>query len=270
MKIGRLIIKWAVPVMCVLGLSSIPAAAIGQGASGDSLSHSTSISTPEAAVAAADRLSGFDKLYANEKPASSSVTARSVMYRDSTTPFIHGDLDNKSAWKVSYSEFDLAGAFGVEKSTESKKTAVVWIDSLSGQVLRMDINKVGTIDSTMVFRMPTPEEAEPQIGVTWHSYIGLPKTHPKVPLLDALKPFEREVFNSYNTVVQYLMVKKGNDTFPAWVVYARGIHFYPPNGDSQAERAAASQGFLIVNAETGRCVRRDSGPAPYFPWPNKR
>jgi len=239
--------------MCVVGLCCVPVVADGQGASGDSSGHLTSISTSEAAIATCNRILDIQDL-TSSKTLAQGITASPQVFVDTTTPFVHSLLNGRRSWLVNYGEVKIQMDSLLKGQDDTcTKLMTASIDSATGQLIQLNLYNVP--DSVVGFDMPSIKVAEKQIKACGDCYFGLPEVLPEVSMPQALRMCGEYFAIAKQTTVQYLVVSKliapdVVDTFPAWVVYMRGTQLLGPTLPAPA--AASRHARLIVNALTGR------------------
>ncbi len=250
--------------MCVVALCRVPVVASGQGVPGDSSETHTSISTPEAAVAACNRILDIQSLTSSQILA----TARPQVFVDTTTPFVHALLNGRPSWFVSYGQVCLqVDLNGNREADTCTKLVTASLDSATGQLLQVDL--YGVPDSVVGFPMPTAESAEWQIGGCMERFYGLPAVSPKISFIDALRKAGVYVEDSKHTRVHYLIasmqLSQKADTFPAWFVYMRGTQLLETMPQPPGTYQHAS---ILVNALTGKNFGIVNRPLP-IPLPKR-
>ncbi len=144
------------------------------------------------------------------------------VYKDSTTPFLSEDLDGREAWRFEFD--DVRPLFDSQKDDSSSmpgKSAVMWVDKNTGQLLRAEIR---TTDTTALFApLPNAEEMEEERRMIREEYNGLPERQPHFGLTEVLLLVRPYVMSSTWTVVLYVKYSRPSARgISAWVVQTYG------------------------------------------------
>jgi hypothetical protein len=222
--------------------------------------HSASIDSDSQAIATSNEAIGLQSL-TRAKIATNKITAKSLSFVDTTTPFVYSLFNGRPSWQVAYGQVNIQLDSIAHAEDTCTKLVTASLDSSTGQLLEIDF--YGVPDSVVGFQMPSPKRAEMQIAAGFERYYGLPSVPPKVSLAHALKMVGEYFQMAAHTRVHYLTVSKqvGNkvDTFPAWWIYMRGTQLLkvvpaPPGTYQHAS--------ILVNAITGKSFGISNRPFP--------
>lgn len=268
---ARIVFKLLFIIVILLFLGSVSAFA-------------NSINSTEEALKQANSITGFERLYADKQAAASFTSVSAITYVDETTPFIHDMLDERISWKITYDEFDLVLDSQYMKSGKRfPKACDIWLDSLSGELLRIEIRDLTRGKAT--FRMPTAKEAEKQMNSVGESFKGLPQEPPAIDLITALSQCKSRPLYAKEISIQYVLYSKTKlsltkksdfdtidvndlakylqeETFPAWIILMRGVKSH--SFSYKAPRSATHTARQVINAVTGKSF----GGMTNFPSPS--
>lgn len=221
-----------------------------------------SLNTEAQAIIAAKALIGLVALPQDSvvEPIVRSVSVET--FSDTSMPLIGQSISGHTAWKVSFGGFEstLSHVEGVEKPIESPRVCDVWLDSLGGNLLRIEIFSLAGNHPFDV--PPTKEQMESEARTHGEKYLGLPTVHPELTALEALAVGGRYVVRyipkAPRIVIRYVMMSGGypggTTEFPAWLVRLHGVGVdrvsqRPGPIESKATR-------FVVNALTGQVMGR--------------
>jgi len=144
------------------------------------------------------------------------------VYGDSTTPFLSDKLDGREAWLFEFD--DALPLLGYDRDRDSllvAKSAVIWVDKNTGQLLSAEIRCADK--STMLAALPTAERAEAERRAFSEEYSDLPAVQTQCGLTKALSLVRPYVMSSTRTVVKFVMYSRpGFRNKQVWIVQTYG------------------------------------------------
>jgi hypothetical protein len=223
------------------------------------------INSGGAAVEKANRVSGISQFFTEHRIAIPAARVKTEGYYDTTTPFLHESLNGRSAWRVTYSDFNLIldNLFSSVRRRSGIKTCDIWRDSLTGQLLMVDIRSVGGQGDAPLY--PTLEGWKGFVKTTGERYLGLPDTNAGFGMLNALTKCGGHPKHTMRTVLYYLRMTKPfvadrpgpgetvefeqSAPYNAWIILLPSIDAVPSMHAGQPNSGHFS--FMTVNATTG-------------------
>lgn len=223
--------------------------------------NSVAVTTPHQAYSRALTYLGFEYMKATP-PASAAASAKSIRPHDDRTPFLHQRIDSSSVWDITF--FDVRLNLPNWPTTKSggqiPKTYHVWIDSTTGQLLRI-YARLDHFDPDLAPEPPA-EKAEKYMMRGKEKVLGLPGIPPPVGFFEALIGAIASVPPSAKEIEAglYLSVVTGDSTIPVWSIIGRGIPPHP--GSPEGPLYIYGRRRTIVSALTGKPLFSTFGPAP--------
>jgi hypothetical protein len=237
----------------------------------------STVSTISEAQESADNYTGFSRF---ADGAALSTQASSLVFTDSTTPFLHDSLNGRKAWRVQYTVFNPSSkSRSGQLALSSQLIAQVWIDSLTGQLLQVVISPISHPE--VGYRMPTPVESEKQLAAFTEKYLGLPNELPTLSLSDCLAKIGwAKISQDCGIIANYVLYtneqKKMCPTgtrmipfwelpvpFPAWVIYRRGTPESKLPGKPTQSIVEGTICRRVFDAQSGV-----ASPETNFPYPD--
>lgn len=219
-----------------------------------------SVSTPEEALDASLHYTGFPNGGKSRQSAALDSEIENVLMTDSTTAFVSRDIDGRSAWHIRYHRFTLHldTAYDYFAVTRPKK-ADVFLDNPSGKFLSAVISD--DLSDLQLDRRPTTSEAEHLLSTIGEKYLGLPEDSPSIDILTALKQCKGYPLAAKEILVSYVVYSfKDQESFPAWVIYMRGLPPWTASG-SVPDHVRTNM-KCVVNATTGELYLTNNVPYP--------
>ena len=257
-KCGRAMAMWIMLKWCILLVLSVQAQAQ------EAAFHP--ITSDSAAVVAAGKITGLGDFFAEKGYRLAVNEVVSTIYVDTTTPYIHEQLNGRPAWRVTWSQFEhvIDSVCGVGKRPTPAKICHVWMDSTTGKLLSANIGRV-TIDDAQILPLDSITLLSLMQGQC-EKYLGLPEGAPKVSMLEALSQCKHHPSYSAITIVQYVTMTHAildsipdstgamklqlmtSEPFAAWIVYMPGHGMAPKRASGPMGKATR----LVVDAMTGK------------------
>jgi hypothetical protein len=213
----------------------------------------------EAAVSAL----GFEQTRSAQASALSVKGVETLV--DTTTPFVHGQLNGKRVWRVELAglRVDEREATGDDDSL-SVRDFTVFVDSASGIVLKA-VARGPHYDPRLISH-PSATSGEKDLSRCAEAYTGVPAIPPAVPLNKALEwstipaRLAMEITVDYLVVSYSLISEKGEHA--AWVVNMNGGFTYPLDCFRGEYERACSHYRMVVDAVTGELLMSTNIPFP--------
>ena len=223
------------------------------------------ITSDSVAVAAAERITGLGEFFTEKGYRLAVDEVVSTTYIDTTTPYIHEQLNGRPAWRVTWSQFEhvIDSVCGVGKRPTPVKICHVWMDSTTGRFLRMVISPSDRVNCAS--NLPSAEDLQWEVRSRGNRYLGLPEVKPNMSLLESMATCHDYLPHSECTVIQYVVMTlpmfdttgatSGEETvytsepFPAWVIRMTGSGF---SKVSAGEDMVSLSSRMVANALTGK------------------
>jgi hypothetical protein len=183
---------------------------------------------------------------------------------DTTTPFVHEQLNGRRVWRVELASLRVVEQGAVSNDSLSVRDFTVFVDSASGVVLKAVAR--GPHYNPRLISHPSVTSAEKDLSCSFESYTGVPAIPPGVSLKEALERATIPARLSMEIIVDYLLVsysvssKKGEHA--AWVVNMNGGFTYPLDCSRGKYERACSHYRMVVDAVTGECLMSTNIPFP--------
>lgn len=230
MKVGSRIMKWVVGAMFVVGMYCVSNVASGQGTPGDSLEPLTSISSPEAAIGRAYRLTGIKQLQDGTGSEDISRNAALVKYEDSTFPFLADQVSGKACWRVSLDSFYMRRQRGPLNGlpAEKPKHVDLFIDSASGEFVKGILTCYDKADKGL---RPEVSATLAESRMAGERYLGLVEKAVPTTLTQAIDVAVGPASTAHEIIV-YLVEYSDMSLppHPYWMVIVRGVIPFPVLG----------------------------------------
>lgn len=217
------------------------------------------VSTAEQAI---QRFSDLTDLAATGDSQDDLKDVSLVEYKDSTTAFLSQVLSGRPAWRIRYDSFSFSSE-DLDSLNDHQRTAIVFIDSATGQLLRATFTVKGGEGGLV--REPTSEESERALGVAGERYHALPDKDPRVTLRQAIDACSLTPQAADEIIVSYVMYSLSNvrslDPRPAWVIYMRGA---PPVGSPVKHEYMRTHRRFVIDAidTTAQVLMHTNVPYP--------
>jgi hypothetical protein len=210
-----------------------------------------SIESDTAAIEAANMLTGIEQFYLDRGAKGPDPAVSRTVYADSTTPKLHAELNGRTVWKVTYEGFERIMNAVCDDCRPDIPSQVcdVWVDSLSGRLLRVNIHPAIGQDA---LREPTEEELAEDIGFEAGEFVGLPDVKPKIGMLSALGKCKRFPAYADQTVIQYVLMHKAGVTTPSWIIQMRGAGYSKTPYGLPGNVPLITSSLLIMDAISGQ------------------
>ena len=214
------------------------------------------------AVEAAVSALGFEQ---TKLPQASALSVQGVeTLVDTTTPFVHEQLNGRRVWRVELASLRVVEQGAVSDDSLSVRDFTVFVDSASGIVLRAIAR--GPHYNPRVISHPSATSAEKDISRSTEAYTGVPTISPMVPLNKALEWSTIPARLSMEITVDYLLVSysvgRDKGEHAAWVVNMNGGFTYPLDCSRGEYERACSHYRVVVDAVTGECLMSTNIPFP--------
>ncbi|MBU0982700.1 MAG: hypothetical protein KKA42_02450, partial [candidate division Zixibacteria bacterium] len=196
------------------------------------------------------------------------VTVTTVTTIDTTTPFIHDQVNNRRAWKVSFSSVTLT-YWNTTKYVVDEETPLrsfdVYVDSASGRFLKA-VSRSANYNGAAI-RKANWLLAEASLNRRSQCYVGLLDEPPPVTLADALdsaKFCDVPGAMAIVAVCVLLSYPAVDSAFPVW-----DLHMYGSDNIGQSEDWAVGKPAyktnhmrVVINARTGAFMFASNSPEP--------
>ena len=221
-----------------------------------------STNTFDSAQAAAIAVSGigFERLKL-ARPGTLSVSGVEALV-DTTTPFVHGELNAKRVWRVNIGGLLFQDSLTMlHDLTAEPHDFTVFVDSTSGIVLRVE-TRASNFDASEI-RRASASLAEGQLTQVAERYVGLPTIAPAISLKEALSRSSIPPELAMEVVADYLVVEYsvGHHKGPrhAWVVNMNGGFSFPADCFPEI---ACNHYRIVVDAQSGEVLCSTNWPNP--------
>jgi len=221
-----------------------------------------SIDSETEAAAAAQALLGLGTLL---EDIDTRLAVRGVSvetFSDTCLPYIGKTVSGNPAWIVSFANFEsvLSQVEGLPKPVDSPRECDVWLDSLEGRLLRVEIISLSSENPYDVD--PTKEQLETEARAHGEEYLGQPTVSPRVTVIEALAAGGRHVVpyvaSAPRIVFRYVAMKgaytNGSNEFPAWLIRLHGVGVDRVSARSGPIESRATR--YVVNALSGELMGR--------------
>ncbi len=195
----------------------------------------------------------------------STSEPQSVVFEDSTTPFLDKYASGRSTWRVvvTYADSQVVDGRPVQRTYPME----VVLDSLDGHLLRIqcDLKELDPEEDVI----PDADFAERQMIASREEYVGFPQDPPAIGFAAALRACMYNPFAARQIVGQYVLLNKDNRVrHPVWVVTLWGLPPIEPTGGEADWIPVYQLNHIrqVVDATTGRLLFASTHPnAPLTP-----
>lgn len=237
------------------------------------------INSSEDAVDRAFAFSGFATHVPYTKLADDQVQL--IQLSDTTTPYLQRFSAGGTVWSVRFDGVQLGSKSGDDASAANARTFTVFIDSLTGHLLKIE-GVFAPFDSTLT-PVLMAQDAVAQIEAANERYLEIPDEPPVHNFMEIVGSGRTIILEARRVVVQYIQYSRGFMKHPdttlrftdpkfCWVISLEGIPPIEPRGRSAPWLPEYTRNRLrqIVNATTGRTWISTTTPRPPMSEVDKR
>lgn len=216
------------------------------------------LDSEEQAILRALQFTGLERRFTDRAAATAALPIKDSI-SDDVTPFLSDKINNKSLWRVKFTDVDFRRPLLLKnKGVSNLRDIEILLDQETGQLLRIIVSS-GEIDPTLPPE-PSAEYAEKMLRQTGEIYHGFPETIPQVPFIEAVfsgvgcRPW------SANEIIAQLVIHSRFDEEPkpVWCFTCRGLPVAKEH--SKGTLRQLNRERCVVDATTGQWLFMTNRP----------